>query len=61
MLNKIVDGVEVEMSPEEAESIQAEWAANDAASKIQPAVKTLVEQIIASPKDLADLKAALAK
>lgn len=35
MLTKIVNGVEVVMDTEEEKAIRAEWAANDAASKLK--------------------------
>lgn len=30
MLNKIVDGIEIQCTPEEEAAIRAEWASNDA-------------------------------
>ena len=43
MLNKIVDGVEVQCTPEEEAEIRAEWAKNDALPKEQQGTPTPIE------------------
>jgi len=58
MLTKIVDGVEVEMSPEEEAMVRAEWAAN--AALPEPVVaKNPASEIIKDPDQLEALKNAL--
>ena len=45
MLKHIVNGVEVEMSPDDEKSLLAEWAANDVAKDVEMVEKTPVEKI----------------
>ena len=59
MLNKIVNGVEVQCSSDEEAEIRAEWADNEKNKPELIPEKTLIEQILASPADLAALKQAL--
>ena len=59
MLNKIVNGVEVQCSSDEEAKIRAEWANNEKNKPELIPEKTLVEQILASPADFAALKQAL--
>jgi len=59
MLNKIVNGVEVQCSSDEESEIRAEWADNEKNKPELLPEKTLVEQILANPVDLAALKQAL--
>lgn len=53
MLNKIVDGVEVQCTSEEEAEIRAEWAANEA-NAVELIGTPSLEEIIA--KKLAELK-----
>lgn len=60
MLKKILNGKEVVMDTEEENAIRAEWAANDAASKLT-VEKTPVEKIKAFLGSNPDVLAAVTK
>lgn len=49
MLNKIVNGVEVQCTPEEEAQIRAEWAENEASKPVlvgTPSLEELVAQAV---------------
>ena len=45
MLTKIVNGIEVQLTAEEETAQLAEWAANDAASKVTPPKKLTIDAL----------------